>query len=247
MKTSKNKFILIALIIIAIIGTVFFLTRNKKNPVATKNEQEAEVINSELIELDPEDRPYISLIPRADGHELKLKIENIPSKVNQIEYELIYTAKDKASGLEMEKGVGDTIKEISKTIERDLLLGTSSCTNGCKYAYDEGVIGGTLSLTFNTKAGQAIYESDFTLTTSSEIKNGGLNISSENFSITAATTTKNDYFVLIKNFGSKESKTIGDIYSIFSNGSGKGKVNSITPNTISKTDTSSLTGDYIAN
>jgi hypothetical protein len=247
MKTSKNKFILIVLIIIAVIGTIFFLTRNKKNQVVKNNEQEAEVINSELIELEPKDRPYISLIPRTDGHELKLRIENIPSKVTQIEYELIYTAKDKASGLEMEKGVGDTIKDISKTIERDLLLGTSSCTNGCKYAYDEGVIGGTLSLTFNTKAGQAIYESDFTLTTSSEIKNGGLNIPSENFSVSATTATKNDYFVLIKNFGSKESKTVSDIYSIFSSGNGKGKVNSITPSTITKTDTSSVTGDYIAN
>lgn len=122
------------------------------------------------IEFKNEEKPTISLIPRADGHELKLKIENIPQNVTQIEYELLYTAVD--NKLEIEKGVGDTIKLDSKNIERDLLLGTASCTNGCKYKYDEGISKGTLSLTFITADNQTVsYEGSFALPASEKNKN----------------------------------------------------------------------------
>src|SRR5512145_1807324 len=93
-----------------------------------------------LVEMAPADRPLVSLVPRADGHMLYLKISHLPASVSQIEYEVIYTATDGSS--EIEKGVGDTIKEITSTLERNILLGTESCTNGCKYKYDEGVNGG---------------------------------------------------------------------------------------------------------
>ena len=53
--------------------------------------------------------------------------------------------------MEIEKGLGDTIKDVGTTIERKLLLGTESCTNGCKYKYDEGVSGGTISLKFSLR------------------------------------------------------------------------------------------------
>jgi hypothetical protein len=245
MKTKNKIVIIISLVIIVVVGLIAILTRNKKT-TSTPTETKTTVNSNKSIELESKNKPYISLIPRTDGHELKLKIENIPSSVNQIEYELIYTAKDKESNLEMEKGVGDTIKEINKTIERDLLLGTSSCTNGCKYAYDEGVIGGTLSLTFITKDGQASYETPFILTTSTDIKNNSLNIPTENFSIKATTTTKSDYFVLIKNYGTPKSEAVSSIYSVFSNGTGTGKVVSITPETITKANTSSIVGDYLA-
>lgn len=195
-------------------------------------------VERELV-LTESEKPIISLIPRADGHELKLKIDNIPQNISDIEYELIYSAIDE--GLEMEKGVGDTIKITSRNIERDLLLGTSSCTNGCKYKYDSGVVGGTLSLTFLTKDNQNLrYESSFVLKTSADIKkDGGLALSLENFEIKGTTTSKSDYFVLIKNLPS--------YYSVFSSGSGKGNITNITPTTVSKEDKSSLIGNYLIN
>ncbi len=129
-----------------------------------------------LTEFNQNEKPKISLIPRSDGHELKLKVENIPSFINQIEYELLYTAVD--SGLEIEKGVGDTIKIDSISVTRDLLLGTASCTNGCKYKYDNGVKNGTLSITFTTTNNQVItYSSPFTLTSSKK----GLSLTLKSF------------------------------------------------------------------
>ncbi len=231
----KNKFKLTKYLLIVLITSFFLSACGKKantpKIISPPIEQELALTESE--------KPIISLIPRADGHELKLIIDNIPSNITDIEYELIYSAIDE--GLEMEKGVGDTIKVNSKKIERDLLLGTSSCTNGCKYKYDQGVVGGTLSLTLLTATNQNLhYESSFVLKTSTDItKDQGLGLSLDNFEIKATTTTKNDYFILIKNFPS--------YYSVFSSGSGKGNITNITPTNISKDDKSSLVGNYLIN
>lgn len=239
MKNNKNIIIIITvcIVLIAIIIAFIALTNSKKS---TKNKDTIPVakIESELILSDSE-KPIISLIPRADGHELKLKIDNIPVNITDIEYDLIYSAIDE--GMEMEKGVGDTAKVTSKNLERDLLLGTSSCTNGCKYKYDQGIVGGTLSLTFLTATNQSLrYESSFVLKTSADIKkDGGLSLIVENIQIKGSTTSKSDYFILIKNLPS--------YYSVFSSGNGKGTVTDVTPDNISKEDKTSLTGNYLIN
>lgn len=235
MKTNKNiLFLAIGLILIILVIIIALLNQKPKTTTSEKK-----IINnsSKSIEFNETEKPYISLIPRADGHELKLKLDNIPSTVTQIDYELIYTAVDKTTNLEIEKGVADTIKDVSKNIEKDLLLGTASCTNGCKYSYDEGITGGTLTLIFNTNDGQITFNTSFTLTTSVDLKSKGLSLPIENLVINATTTTKSDFFVLLKN--------LKPVYSVFSNGTGAGKINSITPNTITKQNTNSLIGDYL--
>ena len=234
MKLIKNKIIIFALIVIS---SSFFLSACGKKTI--KNPSNGKSATVTELTLSNSEKPYISLIPRADGHELKLKIDGIPSKIKEIEYELIYTASD--NGLEIEKGVGDTIKEIGKNIERDLLLGTSSCTNGCKYKYDEGITGGTLSLTFSTDDNQSIsYETQFNLKTSADVKkDGGLSLSTENLTIKATTSTKSDYFVILKNFK--------PTYSVFSSGNGSGKISSISPSNVTKDNSNLITGDYSIN
>lgn len=235
---NKTKFLSLGLIVLV---SSFFLsgcgkktTTTNKQPTGNTTKKPA----AELVLTDSE-KPIISLIPRADGHELKLKLDNIPSNVNEIDYELIYSASD--NGLVMEKGVGDTVKNISKTLEKDLLLGTASCTNGCKYKYDEGVNSGTLSLTLYTSDNQSTtFETPFVLLTSADIKkDGGFKLATEDFSVKASTTTKSDYFIVIKNYPS--------YYSVFSNGTGAGKISTITPSTVTKTDMASLVGNYQTN
>jgi hypothetical protein len=165
-----------------------------------------------LIEMPLAERPYISLVPRDDGHMLYLKIDKIPSYISQIEYEVLYNAVD--NGSEIEKGIGDTIKEITASLERKLLLGTESCTNGCKYKYDAGIIGGTVTLNFIDKNGQvSTFETPFTLKSSADFKKDGeLKLPTENFSVKPKTKiTGNDFYILIKNYRGG--------YSVFSNGS----------------------------
>jgi len=152
-----------------------------------------------LVEIPINERPVISLTPRDDGHMLFLKLTNVNSSISTIEYEIIYTAKD--GNMEIEKGLGDTIKDISPTIERKLLLGTESCTNGCKYKYDEGVVGGTISLKFSNKNSQiSTYESSFSLKTAAELRKTKLfQLITDDFKITIdSKLTGNDYFVLLK-------------------------------------------------
>jgi len=238
----KNKtaiyFIIGALILIVITIIMVIFGKGKKTTTNTENIPNNNKTNSELV-LTDDQKPYVSLIPQSDGHRLNLKISNIPSSVTEIEYDLIYTAKDE--NIEIEKGVGGTAKIEGTSIERELLLGTESCTSGCKYKYDEGITGGTLSLSFITTDGQsASYEAPFVLSTSADIKStGGLSLETESFSIKTTVSSKSDYFILIKNFK--------PVYSIFSNGNGGGKISSITPSTVTKKDMSVITGDYLIN
>jgi hypothetical protein len=238
MKNKKNLIIITVCIALVIMVISFISVNNSKKNTEKNKTLPTAKIESELV-LSESEKPIISLIPREDGHELKLKIENIPTNITQIEYELIYSATD--NGLTMEKGVGDTIKITSNTIEKDLLLGTASCTNGCKYKYDEGIDSGTLSLYLYTKDNQStIFETPFILTTSAKIKkDGGFKLTTEDFSVKATAAAKNDYFVIFRNYPS--------YYSVFSNGTGTGKVSSITPETITKTDMTSLAGNYKIN
>lgn len=236
MKNKTAIFFIIGALVLIIITVVMITTgKNKKTPV--NNNIQNTKVESELV-LSDDQKPYISLTPQADGHRLNLKISNIPESIKEIEYDLIYTAKDE--NIEIEKGVGGTAKIEGTSMDRELLLGTESCTSGCKYKYDEGITGGTLSLSFITADSQsASYEAPFVLLTSADIKSKGLNLETENFSIKASVSSKSDYFVLIKNFK--------PVYSVFSSGNGSGKVSSITPSTVTKKDTTVITGDYLIN
>lgn len=170
------------------------------------------------IELPVSERPLIGLTPRKDGHMLYLEITKIPSLVSSIEYEMLYTAKD--DNVEIEKGLGDTIKNITSEVKRDLLLGTESCTNGCKYKYDEGITGGTLVLNFITKDGQIFtYESPFSMKSGAEInKSNDFGLATENYKVPSkGKLSASDFFTVLKNyrggysvFSSGQSPLVGD-------------------------------------
>lgn len=156
---------------------------------------------SKVIEMPIADRPLVSLTPSADGHYLNLKLAGVPSSITSIEYEVIYQAVD--NGSQIEKGIGDTIKLITANIEKNLLLGTESCTSGCKYSYDKGIIGGNLTINFIDGNGQqATFDTPYVLKTTADItKSGAITLLSDNFSVKPKTKlTGNDYFILMKNF-----------------------------------------------
>ena len=230
MTSRYNKYFLIlaASLVLSGCGATKPAATAKITPAASATE----------LKLDPQNTPKISLVPRDDGHELTLNLSNIPTSISQIEYELLYTASD--NGNDIEKGLGDTIKLTNNeiTIERKLLLGTASCTNGCKYKYDENVNGGTVTITLITADNQvASLESPFALTSTALIKKeGAISLKSENFSIKAKPSST-EYFILLKNYQSG--------FSIFSSGSGKGTISEISPSTFSKIDKNTIVGDYL--
>lgn len=196
-------------------STLFLSGCGKKTPAPTPTP------TPKLIELTDAEKPYISLIPRSDGHEITIKITKIPESIESMEYELIYTAVD--NGLEIEKGAGDTVKSVSGSIERKVLLGTESCTNGCKYKYDTGVNGGKLNLTLITKNGQmSTMESPFSLRTAAEIKKlGAIDLPSENYS-GKITTKTGEFYIMVKN---------ALVYSVFSS---SGLIDELSPTSTSQ-------------
>lgn len=228
---NKKNLILVALVLCS---SVLFSGCGKKKTATVEVKTNKQIAIE--MELSNTEKPYIALIPRADGHELTLKVSNISSKITNAEYELIYTAEDQ--GLEIEKGVNGTQKIDSTSFEKKLLLGTESCTSGCKYKYDEGITGGTLSITFTTDDNKFYkFEAPFNIKNSAEIKKAGyLSIDSEGFKVTGTITSKSDFFIAIKNAAA---------YSIFSNGTGSGKISTIEPSTVTKSDKNTFVGDYL--
>ena len=132
----------IALILILVLGFVV-VSRSKDEPVQEVKKEKVSSVFS-IDELSEDERPVIILSSRPDGKELTLKIENIKKRMKTIEYELIYLTED------VQRGVIGTIElqEGEDSVSRDLLLGT--CSRGvCRY--DEGVTGGTLTVTFRNE------------------------------------------------------------------------------------------------
>lgn len=202
----KNKIARVLSLSLIVVLSSFFLSACGKQ---TTTQKIMPTPTPRLLELKPEEKPYISLIPREDGHSLKLKLSNISPSISQIEYEMVYTAVD--NGLEMEKGVGDTIKIDGSSLERDLLLGTASCTNGCKYKYDVGITGGTVSLTLISTSGQvSTLETPFTLISGTDLKkaNNIISLKGDSFTTKVASVQPKDFYVFLKN---------ALVYSLFSN------------------------------
>jgi len=219
-----SKFLKLCLFLIPL----FFLSSCKKR---TETQEPTPTPAPKLIEIDMADRPYISLIPRADGHEIKLVVDKIPDFIKEIEYELVYTAVDE--DLEIEKGLAGTLQNETGKASKDLLLGTESCTNGCKYKYDTGVTGCYLILNFITADNQkAIFESDFVLSQTTEIKKNGLKLNDLEI---VATPKQGEYFILLQNYN--------QVFSVFSSGNGLAAITSISSD-YKKEDKTKLTGDY---
>jgi len=176
---------------------------------------------SKAVEMPVSKRPMVSLTPSADGHYLDLKLENVPSTITSIEYEVLYDAS--SNGSQIEKGIGDTIKLITSTIEKNLLLGTESCTSGCKYSYDTGIVGGEVTINFIDNNGrESTFDTPYVFKTTTDInKAGTLALSDSSFSVKPKTKlTGNDYFVLMQNyrggysvFSSRPNSLVGNYQS----------------------------------
>ncbi len=196
-----------------IVACVFLLSACGKKTKTTNNQPTSTPQTGGVWEMVETEKPYISLTPTSDGHWLNLKITKLSSNISAIEYELIYNAID--NNMDIEKGVSGTIKsqEISTTIERKLLLGTESCTSGCKYKYDTGVIGGTLSINFISQDGKtATYQTPFSLKSTANLKKEGfLKLETENYSLKAPVSSGSDYYLILKNYNG--------VYSVFSSNS----------------------------
>jgi hypothetical protein len=211
----NKKYLSVLLIVIA--GLAAFLSGFYLFKSLTSSPQEKLMKASEgeaLQELSIDERPYVTLTPRPDGHELTLKITNVPEGFKAVEYELGYKNKDG-----VQQGATGKITVSSPVLERKILLGT--CSSG-RCRYDEGVERGTLTLRFRDDQGKLIakFETGFTL------NQGGSKLSSYDgkFSISGNLGKVNFFYVVMGTFGlpsTLPTKPTGEPYGVFASGKAK--------------------------
>lgn len=150
------KKVLIGLVILAVLGGGGFFIYKKvvsKPKVEVKKTLKTKKPAINLLEL--EKRPYVTLVPRVDGHEVTMTIDKIKLDETEVEYELEYQAGN------MLQGAGGRIDfDLEEPpVSKNLLFG--SCSKG-KCKYDDDVFSGSLTLYFD---GQEVYglKSEFTL------------------------------------------------------------------------------------
>lgn len=148
---KNNKPLIIGGIVIALVvvgGLVWkFVLSEKALPV----QEEEEVM---LPQVDPS--VEVAVAARSDKKAVTLRVANIPSDTESIEYELSYNT---AEGLP--KGaLGKITLKGESSIEREILLGTCS-RNVCRY--DEGVTRIDLVLRFNSAKGASQFQKSYDL------------------------------------------------------------------------------------
>lgn len=204
---------IVALGLALIVGGVWFFTKPKEGATPGGGAKRAQ--EQVVKDLPVEERPFVSLTPRADGHEFHLTISNIPSGTESVEYELVYKV---ASGVT--QGVPGTVKLPGKSsIERDLLLGT--CSSG-KCRYDEGVEKGTFTLRLRDEDGKLITK----LETEFHLQQDGKSLTSADgkFSIAATGLGKSTFYLTMNTFGlpgKAPGKVVAGPYGTFTKGATK--------------------------
>lgn len=148
------KKIILILIILAVLGGGFFAYK----AISSKKQASKKVVQKKKPEvnlIEMEKRPYITLVPREDGHEVSMTIADLKLKETDLEYEMEYQAGN------MLQGAGGRIDftEEKPPVSKNLLFG--SCSKG-KCKYDEDVSSGSLTLYFSGKEDYGL-KGDFTI------------------------------------------------------------------------------------
>jgi len=201
------------LIIVLFVGGVILLKGKKTQPVT--NEQPTPTSKKQVITDTPlEARPYVSLIPRADGKELTIMVDNLRD-ANKIEYELVYLAGDLSRG-----AIGIIDNNSASAATHKVLLGSCS-KNTCKY--DENVSVGSLTLRIEYPDGIRKFVSGFHLQTGNvPLTSVDVNMQPDNIFKLEAKLPKPSFFVTMNTVGlpsQLQAKPGSDPYGVFASDS----------------------------
>ena len=134
MKLFKNKKVVIGLLIaLAIVGGFFWWRGRSGSPTEINQKQKLTLPNNVIPVAE---RPYLSIEPLADGHNVEIKVHLVKNEAEELEYELEYQAGT------LLQGAFGTIDITSLPALAKVLLG--SCSAGGACSFHEDVRGGTL-------------------------------------------------------------------------------------------------------
>lgn len=184
-KFNFKKLLPLAILMMAVlvVAGIILVVRG----VGTKSPVEEEEV---VAELPVEQRPVVTLVPRADGHWMDLSVENINVLgASTIEYEFTYLTSDGRS-----QGTGGVQPfTVGDDFTSEILIGT---TSSGKFYYDEGVESGDLTLKFRNESGKLVAR----LTTSWIFKYEPEAVEFGGFTFTPEQSEK-VYFVAMNTFG----------------------------------------------
>jgi len=149
---KKKLWLILPVLVILVIPLAFLLNKNLRKTEGSESffpAAQPTPFPTKPIEQTIDQRPFVSLIPTADGHWLNLEIKNIVKQVTALEYDLIYLAEAEESKIERGVSTGGIPIDLKGASEyaKKILFGSASCTTGvCKYKYDENVTEGSLNL-----------------------------------------------------------------------------------------------------
>jgi hypothetical protein len=197
----KKIGIIVILLLVVIALAVFGLKKISSRSSAVPAEPTP--IPEPPIEESIGERPFVSLLPTADGHWVTLDVKNLPKGTQGLEYDLIYLAE--VEGSKIERGVTTGGKPIdlkgAGEYNKKMLFGSASCTTGvCKYKYDENVTEGTLTLKV-IGTGTVRYETAYRLQRGAEAKVDGLSTGDGNFRLTAASLPAKTLYLTTSTIG----------------------------------------------
>lgn len=203
---KKLPIIIVGLLVILVAGFLVIKSQKKQNT------SEITTTEVEVPQAPINERPFVSLIPRSDAHQLTLQVENLKN-ITTVEYELVYLVGDAQRGV-----IGSIVTNAKSAVSKDLLMGSCS-KNVCKY--DEGVTGGTLTLRFRGSGSVSKYEAPFSLQKMPEAKNK-LTLGETGFSFTGK-LNKAVYYLTMGTVGLPSDlgkEVVGGPYGIFSSDNG---------------------------
>lgn len=189
LKSSFSRYPLLKVVFPILVSLLFLLLVFKFVGIGSSVPSEAisETDVSEIKNLNSSDRPYIGLVPRADGHAIILTVTN-HQQFSSLDFEILYQAGNLQQG---SIGQIDTSKIAYKT---EITLG--ACSKGvCRY--DDNVRTGSLKLSGNFKGKKYIAQIPFVL--EKITPEAGNIVGPENtFDISIqAGSVSSDYYVLI--------------------------------------------------
>jgi hypothetical protein len=214
---KKQWMIIGGIVVLVLAGGAFAYTKMNSKPAdSTQDGTKKKRLNEQVNVIPVDQRPYIQIIPQADGRNLVLSLIELKKPAESAEYELEYQAGSLLQGAFGQLALGD----LPSTTK--ILLG--SCSAGGACTYHEDVQGGTLLTRYEGDESYAL-KSNWKYI---DNKAGETAFSSKDamFQIESEGLEKQRYLIIFNTAGYPEGlkgAPVSEIYSLTSAGTLKGK------------------------
>lgn len=142
MKKQTMMIIGVVITVLVVGGSVFaYLKMSGQKMVEQSQDNKKKKVSQPVNVIEVEDRPYLKIVPLADGRNLDLTVVSLKKSAQAMEYELEYQA-----GSLLQGAFGE-LELTSLPSTKRILLG--SCSAGGACTYHEDVKGGTLVSRFS--------------------------------------------------------------------------------------------------